>query len=89
MPALFLTIISVLVNLTFFSLGLINLEIYPELMRETLGAILMSVLNSYIILYALGLLTTITEWKNINSSALNKIKYTFSFPIFIFTYIHI
>lgn len=89
MPALFLTIISVLVNLTFFSLGLINLEIYPELMRETLGAILMSVLNSYIILYALGLLTTITEWKNINSSALNKIKYTFSFPIFIFTYIPI
>lgn len=89
MPALFLTLASVMVNLTFFYLGLINIEIYPELMRETTGAILMSVINSYLVLFALGLLTTITEWKNINSTSTKKIIYVFSFPIFIFTYVPI
>lgn len=89
MPALFLTLASVMVNLTFFYLGLINIEIYPELMRETTGAILMSVINSYLVLFALGLLTTITEWKNINSTSAKKIIYVFSFPIFIFTYVPI
>ena len=68
MPALFLTLISVAVNLTLFLIGLINIETYPELMNETIGAILLSVLNSYIVLFILGIITTVTEWKNINSS---------------------
>ena len=89
MPALFLTLISVAVNLILFSIGLINIETYPKLMGETIGAILLSVLNSYIVLFILGLITTVTEWKSINSSSLKKIKYIFSFPIFIFTYIPI
>ena len=99
-PRLFVTIMlalfffdfiikSVAVNLTLFLIGLINIETYPELMNETIGAILLSVLNSYIVLFILGLITTVTEWKNINSSPLKKIKYIFSFPIFIFTYIPI
>jgi cellulose synthase/poly-beta-1,6-N-acetylglucosamine synthase-like glycosyltransferase len=89
MPALFLTLISVAVNLILFSIGLINIETYPKLMGETIGAIMLSVLNSYMVLFILGLITTITEWKNINSSFRKKIKYIFSFPIFIFTYIPI
>lgn len=89
MPALFLTLTSVAVNMTVFSIGLINIEIYPELLRETLGAIFMSMFNSYIVLFIIGLITTVTEWKNINSSSVKKIKYMFSFPIFIFTYIPI
>ena len=89
MPALFLTLASVMVNLIFFYLGLINIEIYPELMKETTVAIFMSVINSYLVLFALGLLTTITEWKKINSTSAKKIIYVFSFPIFIFTYVPI
>jgi hypothetical protein len=89
MPALFLTLTSVAVNLFFFYFGLLNIEIYPELMRETTNAVLMSAINSYLVLFAMGLLTTITEWKNINCSAVKKIKYVFSFPIFIFTYVPI
>ncbi len=89
MPALFLTLTSVAVNLFFFYFGLINIEIYPELMRETTNAVLVSAINSYFVLFAMGLLTTITEWKNINCPAVKKIKYVFSFPIFIFTYVPI
>ncbi|MDW5298809.1 MAG: glycosyltransferase family 2 protein [Sedimentibacter sp.] len=89
MPALFLTLISVTLNLAFLTVGLINIETYPEIIRETSGAVIMTFANSYAILFALGLITTITEWKQINASTKNKIKYMFSFPLFIFTYIPI
>ena len=89
MPALFLSLTSVIVNFTFFYFGLINIEIYPALMRETSAAVLMSVINSYAVLFVMGLLTTVTEWNNINSTPLKKIKYVFTFPIFIFTYVPI
>jgi cellulose synthase/poly-beta-1,6-N-acetylglucosamine synthase-like glycosyltransferase len=89
MPALLLSLASVFINLVFLTVGLINIETYPEIISETSGAIIMSGVNSYLVLFALGLITTITEWKQINSTPIKKIKYIFSFPIFIFTYIPI
>lgn len=86
-PALFLSLLSFGINSAFLTVGF--LELYPEIIQETSQAILMSVVNAYSVLFALGLITTITEWKQINSSSWNKIKYMFSFPIFIFTYVPI
>ena len=37
----------------------------------------------------LGFLTTITEWKKIYCPTFKKLIYTFTFPLFIFTYIPI
>lgn len=88
-PALFLSLLNVSINLIFLTVGLINIEIYPEIIQETSGAIMMSVINSYSVLFVLGLITTVSEWKNINSTPWNKVKYMFTFPIFIFTYIPI
>ncbi|MGB4439801.1 MAG: glycosyltransferase family 2 protein [Sedimentibacter sp.] len=89
MPALFLTLAGISLNLVFLTVGFINIETYPEIIKETSGAIIMTFVNSYTILFALGLITTITEWKQINASPKNKIKYLFTFPLFIFTYIPI
>ena len=89
MPAILLSLLSVTLNLVFLTVGLINIETNPEIIRETSGAILMSSINSYLVLFILGLITTITEWNQINSTPLKKIKYVFTFPIFIFTYIPI
>ncbi|HPX00488.1 MAG TPA: glycosyltransferase family 2 protein, partial [Sedimentibacter sp.] len=89
MPALFLTLTSVGVNLTVFFVGLLNIETYPELMGETIGAIFLSMLNSYIVLFLMGFITTVTEWKNINTSFMKKLKYIFTFPVFIITYVPI
>jgi len=88
-PALFLSLLSVGINLMFLTIGLINIEIYPEIIQETSGAIIMSGVNSYSVLFAIGFITTLTEWNKINSTAWNKIKYMFTFPLFIFTYIPI
>ena len=51
-----------------------------------LCAVLASV---YFGMYAMGLLTTITEWKRIQTPTYKKIWYTFTFPIFLMTYLPI
>lgn len=37
-------------------------------------------------MFLIGLITTLTENKRIHTSAWKKIKYLFTFPIFLFTY---
>ena len=46
--------------------------------------------NSYYLgMVFYGILTVTSEWKNINASALSKIGYTFTFPLFMATYVPI
>ena len=51
--------------------------------------VLQMLVGLYGLLYAVGLFTTITEWENIQTSVAKKILYTFTFPIFMLTYIPI
>ena len=45
--------------------------------------------NTYLLLWTLGAITTVTEWKKIHTNAIKKILYTFTFPLFMLTYIPI
>ncbi|MBQ2657731.1 MAG: glycosyltransferase family 2 protein [Erysipelotrichaceae bacterium] len=54
-----------------------------------LSNLLEGLLKAYLCMYLIGLLTTITEWKRINTRLLNKIRYTFTFPLFMASYIPI
>ncbi len=85
MPAALLTGVSFVVNLTaaivnFVTLG--SLTFLAVSMIQMLSSI-------YLTFFMLGLLTTITEWKNIYASAFKKILYIFTFPIFMLTYVPI
>ena len=85
MPAVVLTAVCVLVNsvmavLTLASGG----SILPILL-----SVGQSVLNVYLTLFVVGAITTATEWKNIPAPAWKKVFYTFTFPLFMFTYIPI
>lgn len=86
-PATLLTLLTILLNSIFGVMGLVTghliwLEIAVEAVAENLIGI-------YLSLFFFGLITTITEWKQIHSTRRKKIKYLFTFPIFIFTYIPI
>ena len=48
-----------------------------------------SFINAYLVMFAAGLVAEITEWKKIHASTFNKIKYLFTFPLFMFTYVPI
>jgi len=89
MPAMIFSILSFAVNVTFLSYALANIEVSPMIIQETTGAIIMSIANFYLVIFVLGVLTTISEWNQINASTMKKILYTFTFPIFIFTYVPI
>lgn len=52
-------------------------------------ASLLTLAGMYLTLWIIGLITTLTEWKKIHTGALKKIFYTFTFPLFMFTYIPI
>ncbi|WP_336497825.1 glycosyltransferase family 2 protein [Psychrobacillus sp. FJAT-51614] len=89
MPAMLVSSISILVN------GLFYLAIFMGIFegKGMLHGATMGILNSFVwyygILFVLGVMTTLTEWRKIHCSGWKKIAYTFTFPIFMFTYIPI
>ena len=85
MPAIISSIASVAVNGTALVAGLIADVSVEPIISAFIGAII----GMYITMYAIGLITTITEWKNIYTTTSRKILYTFTFPLFMFTYVPI
>ena len=88
-PATFISLFCVIVNSFLIIDGLFDFYTWYFLLPIAKKAILFSFLNCYTILFIMGLLTTITEWNSIKCKNYQKILYTFTFPIFIFTYVPI
>ena len=47
------------------------------------------IMNIYLMLVMIAVITTWTQWKNIHTTSFKKILYIFTFPFFMFTYIPI
>ena len=47
------------------------------------------VANLYLTLFALGAITTVSEWRQIHCSSFKKVLYAFTFPLFMLTYLPI
>lgn len=85
MIPLMLTIVSGFVILGFTILGLIlnlDLTVIVRTLFDTL-------VNSYFMLLGIAVVSTISEWDKIFAPISKKILYTFTFPIFMFSYIPI
>lgn len=85
-PAMLLTLVSTVVNIAAVPLGFILDASNLWMLIETL---IQAFIGFYIIFYVLGLLTTISEWDQIRCPAFKKMLYTFTFPLFMFTYVPI
>lgn len=85
MPAFILSAISIVCNV---SLGIWGAKIGDNIMIavESIGQL---IFNMYLTLFAIGLITTISEWKHIRTTTPRKIFFSFTFPLFMFTYIPI
>ena len=85
LPAAALTAVSILVNLV--------AVVYSFLGNGSFAALGTSLLQLFISLcltvFILGLITTITEWKQIHCPTCKKLLYTITFPLFMLTYIPI
>ncbi|MDM8300570.1 glycosyltransferase family 2 protein [Collinsella tanakaei] len=91
-PGMLLTLISVLVNLTFMIVGSLShgfLATDAEL-SMCFGSLIMTLLSMYGTFFLLGLLTTVFEYRHIHCpSKLRIFTNLFTFPLFMFTYIPI
>ncbi len=86
MPAMFLSLISVVVNVVAIPVGFMN---NTSEMKMVLEFLCKNIASFYGIFFAMGALATISEWKRIYTSILKKIFYVFTFPIFMMTYVPI
>ncbi len=86
MPAMLLTLLSIAINIIAIPVGIItnspDLPVLVKTLAQTLG-------NFYGMFMLLGLITTITEWNQIHCGKAKRILYTFSFPLFMLTYVPI
>ena len=89
MPSMLLFLVGIIVNLSFLVIGFFSARHGVKIISATIAAVFWSLANYYLTLFCLGLLTTITEWRQIACPAGKKILYIFTFPIFILTYIPI
>ena len=85
MPAVVLTAACILVNSVTAALTLAS----GGSLVPILVSVGQSILNMYLTLFIVGAVTTATEWKMIAAPTWKKIIYTFTFPLFMFTYIPI
>lgn len=69
---------------TLLSLVCLGRDIAPYLY-----SILLGLLKAYMMVYLSGLMTVLAEWKRIDASAYHKILYTFTYPLFLATYVPI
>lgn len=85
MPAFILSAVSIVCNISLAVLGVMqgdSILIALQSVGEMLGSM-------YLTLFALGLITTVTEWRQIRTTTVKKLCYTLTFPLFMFTYIPI
>ena len=82
-PAYLLSIASIICNVTLFTIGLIQGN-DPMIALMSIGQLLF---NAFLLFYAVGLITTITEWKKIRTTAFKKILFTFTFPVYMATFV--
>lgn len=85
MPAYILSAISIVCNLFLCCRGLI----LGGDLRAAAVSILGLVLNMGLTVFAMGAVTTLTEWKKIHASPVKKLLYMFTFPLFMLTYVPI
>lgn len=85
MPAFVISTMSILVSLIAVIVGLIARLDFSRVLWGLVGY----AAYTYAFMFIIGVITTITEWKNIHCRSWKKILYTFTFPLFMFTYIPI
>lgn len=85
MPAIVLTVAAMLANIMAVIFGIAS----GSDVFIALQSILEAIFNTYLLMFLVGMITTISEWKQIHTTPLKKIFYMFTFPVYMFTYIPI
>lgn len=86
MPAMLFTLVSTVINIIAVPVGILMQSVYLPMVIKTLAQ---TFLSFYMVFFALGAVTTFTEWKQIHCTVPKKLAYTLTFPLFMLTYVPI
>lgn len=89
LPAMLVSTISILVNGIVCMSAFLGSADGKEIIYIATETVLKSSIWYYLVIFSLGFITTLTEWKKIHCSGLAKIAYAFTFPLFMLTYLPI
>ena len=84
LPAFYLSMASCIINVASFIISVIAAQ---GQILGVLFSLAQLISTTYSLMFLIGAITTITEWKNIKCKNWKKIIYMFTFPLFIFTFI--
>ena len=85
MPAIVLTVVGIGTNAAASVLGFLA----GQNVLIALWSAVQFLVNSYLLMLFIGAVTTLSQWKQIHATTAQKILYTFTFPLFMLTYIPI
>lgn len=88
-PGMLLTVISVLFNAIIIVLALSGTMSVGQTVTSSVSSIFFCLFNYLLFMFVFGVLTTFVEWDSIRSTTKKKIRYMFTFPFFMLTYIPI
>lgn len=84
-PAVILSFLSIIINVGAAVYSVLNGG-GTDVLLQSFGQL---ILNTCLMMFIIGAITTISEWKNIYCSTPKKILYAFTFPLFMLTYLPI
>ncbi|MEF9841330.1 MAG: glycosyltransferase family 2 protein [Raoultibacter sp.] len=88
-PGMLLTIVSIAFNALILVLGLTGAMSTGVMIASSASSIFFCLFNYLVFMFVFAVLTTFTEWDNIHSTTGKKVRYMFTFPFFMLTYIPI
>ena len=86
-PSMIFNIVTVALSLVAVIVNIVNIDKAREMVPDVILAFISGIVVYYVINYVQGLIATITEWNHIHAPASKKILYTFTYPIYMCTYI--
>ena len=88
-PGMLLTIVAVLFNTIIIILAATGAMSIGQTVASSVSSIFFCVFNYLLFMFLFGVLTTFVEWNAIRSTSAKKIRYMFTFPFFMLTYVPI
>ena len=88
-PAMLLTVVTALFNAAVIGMTLLGCLSAETMLSTAASSMFFCLFNYMLFMFIFGALTTFTEWDSIHAPKASKIKYMFTFPLFMITYIPI
>ncbi len=88
-PGMLLTITMIIFNAIIIALSLAGMMSTGQMVASSLSSIVFCLLSYMAFMFLNGVLTVFTEWDSIRTTTARKVRYLFTFPLFMITYIPI